>query len=676
VKNIDEVIKYSKQLNLLYVEDNQEARESTTIILEEFFENIIVAVNGEDGYEKFEQNKNTINLIITDINMPKINGLDMIAKIREIDTNIPILVLSAYNESSFFMDSIKLGVEGYLLKPIDINQFVGVLDKVTVKLKLADDVKTNLHFLKEYEDAANKSSIVSKANPKGIISYVNDNFCKISGYTSEELIGHNHNIIRHPDMPKAIFKNMWDTIKNKKQVWKGILRNLTKDGKSYYVDTTIKPILDTEGNVIEYIGLRNDITDIMNPKKQLDDAVKNTKEPLVVYMKLEEFQILEEFYDNETVEKIQNNITTYLENNIPTACKFEKVYQLGNGEYAITGEKSICMGKEPSYVISSEQSIFDKNIFIEQLKLFHNTIENGNVDIDGVHYHISIMMSLAYDDDQVLQSAKLGIRNLLKTKQDFIISNNFAQMEHNKAQKNMETISMIKKAISDFRIVSYFQPIVNNKTKQIEKYESLARLIDEDGKVLSPFFFLDISKKGKYYSQITNIVLDNSFSALKNTDKDISMNLSALDIELKSTRDKIFKLLRQNKQYCSRVVFELLEDENVKDFKTIKSFINEVKKLGVKIAIDDFGAGYSNFERLLDYQPDILKIDACLIKNIQTDIYSRDIVETIVLFAKKQNIKTLAEYVENEEIFNIIKNLGVEYTQGYYFGKPEPLEIN
>ena len=116
--------------------------------------------------------------------------------------------------------------------------------------------------------------------------------------------------------------------------------------------------------------------------------------------------------------------------------------------------------------------------------------------------------------------------------------------------------------------------------------------------------------------------------------------------------------------------------ESVKDFELIKTFIYDVKKLGVKIAVDDFGAGYSNFERLLDYQPDILKIDGCLIQNIETNSYSLSVVKTIINFAKEQNIKTIAEFVENEAIFNILNELGVDYSQGYYFGKPEALEKN
>ena len=651
-------MEYSQGLKLLYVEDNKASRESTQMILEEFFVDIIVAEDGEEGYEKFKTHN--IDLIVTDINMPRLNGLEMIRKIRRIDQSVSILILSAHNESGYVMDSIKLDVDGYLLKPIEIEQFLGGLAKVTDKLKFKKEARNNFHFLNQYQKATYNSAIVSKTDLNGIITYVNNAFCKISEYREDELIGKSHNIVRHPDNQSVTYKEMWKTIKEKKQMWKGLIRNISKSGRSYYVKSTVVPILDINGNIVEYIAIRDDITDIMNPKKQLDDTVKSSKEPVVVYMKLEEFDTLEEFYDHTTVEEIQDKIAKYLEENIPENFKFKRVYQLGNGEYAMTNERSVCMQ--------------DEDACIALVKNYQETIRDAAVDIGDIDYDMSLIISLAYEKKQVLESAKLGIQELLRAKQALIISNNFAYIEHHKAQRNMQTVAMIKKAINNAKIVSYFQPIVNNKTKQIEKYESLVRLIDEDGKVLPPCLFLEVAKKGKYYSQITSIVLDNSFSALANTDMNISINLSALDIELKSTRDKIFKLLKEYKQYRSRLLFELLEDESVKDFRLIKNFIQDVKDLGVKIAIDDFGSGYSNFERLLEYQPDILKIDACLIKDIQTNSYSLSVVETIVDFAKKQNILTVAEFVENEAVFDIVNDLGIDYSQGYYFGKAEALK--
>jgi len=260
--NIINLIKYTSPLKLLYVEDNQEAMETSMLIFEEFFDDISVACTGEEGLKKFDDND--IDLIITDINMPNMNGIEMIKEIRKINSEVPILVLSANNESKYFMQSIKLGVEGYLLKPIDMDQFIGILEKVTNKIKLKVESQRSLKLLSEYKEAIDNASIVAKTNVNGIITYVNDQFCKLSGYTKNELIGKPHSIVKSSDSLPFIYKDLWNTIKVKKQIWKGTLKNLTKDGESYYINVTIKPIFNNLGEIIEYIGISNDVTTLVS----------------------------------------------------------------------------------------------------------------------------------------------------------------------------------------------------------------------------------------------------------------------------------------------------------------------------------------------------------------------------------------------------------------------------
>lgn len=140
----------------------------------------------------------------------------------------------------------------------------------------------NSNLLSEYKKAVDLSNIVSKTNPKGVITYVNDKFCEISGYTREELIGKPHNIIRHPDMSREAFKELWDTIKAKKS-WNGVVTNMRKDGSQYIVDTTVVPILDVDGDIVEYIAIRHDITELEETKQQLrniNKAMKNKVDEL------------------------------------------------------------------------------------------------------------------------------------------------------------------------------------------------------------------------------------------------------------------------------------------------------------------------------------------------------------------------------------------------------------
>lgn len=141
-----------------------------------------------------------------------------------------------------------------------------------------DDIKTRF---RQYQDAIEASNIVSKTDINGIITFVNDEFCKISGFSREELIGANHNIVRHPDVPKKTFKILWDTILAKK-VHKSIVRNLTKDGKDIYLNTTIIPILDLNGDIEEFVAIRHNVTDVINlnnellkTKRELEDLNQN-----------------------------------------------------------------------------------------------------------------------------------------------------------------------------------------------------------------------------------------------------------------------------------------------------------------------------------------------------------------------------------------------------------------
>jgi len=649
-----EEINYLKNLKVLFVEDDLNAREITTMILEDIFGNVVSAVDGIDAFEKFQHD--SFDIVISDINMPRMNGIELFKKIKEINQDVSLIFLSAHNESNYFLEGIKIGVNGYLLKPIDIHQLMNTFIRVAQKYKYKKQAQENLCLLNEYKEAVNQSSIVSKANTKGVITFVNDAFCEISQYTEEELIGKNHNIVRHPDMSKSIFEDLWDTIKNKKKSWKGVIKNRAKNGTAYYTDSLIMPILDNDGNILEYISIRHDITAVMNPAKQLMDAV-HSNETILIYIKIAKFEILEEFYDNETLEKTQEKVKNYLFKRFKDM-HVENIYQLGGGDYG---------------VLIDVKAKEDLQRLISNLKDIQNAIHDDKIQLDDFEYDIAILISLVYDGERVLESAKMGMKQLLESTKQFVVANDFAKLRSQQARKNIETIFMIKEAIANSKIISYFQPIIDNKTQKIVKYESLVRLIDKNQKVLTPYFFLDIAKKTDYYSKITHIVLEHSFDILDYCKADISINLSAIDIEQKETREKIFHLLEKNSQYASRVVFELLEDETVRDFELIKKFIRDVKEYGVTIAIDDFGSGYSNFERLLDYQPDILKIDGSLIKNIENSDYSLSLVKSIVAFAKEQNIATVAEFIENENIFKIINEIGVDYSQGYFFGKPEPL---
>ncbi len=142
-EKIQQLIRKSKNLHILYVEDNPETRESMLHMLNRFFDYVSSAVDGQDGIDQFDSNIH--DLVLTDLNMPKLNGMDMIAKIRTIDTNIPILLLSAHNETSYTNQTKQFDIEGYLFKPIELKQFLEILNKVVDKIGEKEEHKEIEH---------------------------------------------------------------------------------------------------------------------------------------------------------------------------------------------------------------------------------------------------------------------------------------------------------------------------------------------------------------------------------------------------------------------------------------------------------------------------------------------------------------------------------------------------
>lgn len=296
------------------------------------------------------------------------------------------------------------------------------------------------------------------------------------------------------------------------------------------------------------------------------------------------------------------------------------------------------------------------------------SIESELFIIDDHEIDIRATAGITFSNkNNKLITANIALQVAKKNNKDYIVFyeelDNFTEY-----QNNMIWTKKLKHALEKDNIIVYYQPLVNNKTMNVDKYECLVRMIDED-KVIAPFFFLEVSKKANQYRNITKIVIEKSFKEFENLPFEFSINVSYEDIEDKNFINFI-KYKLQKYKVASRVVWEILEDEGVKSYDVLFEFIKEVKALGCKVAIDDFGSGYSNFEHLLKMDVDYLKIDASLIKHVATDENSYKVVKTIIDFAKNLHLKTIAEYVENEEIFNITKNLGADYSQGYYFSAP------
>lgn len=392
-----------KESIILYVEDNKELREKVRSLLKLIFKKVLIAEDGEKGLELYFKNKKDIDVIVSDINMPNLNGIDLLKTIREDNKKIPFILSSAYTETEYLIESIKYNVSEYMPKPIDIKNMLQKIADLCKEKDNAQKLVLKEKEIKMYLDALNKVAIVSKTDLKGNITYVNDIFCEIAQYKQEELLGKSHNIVRHPDMPKLAFETLWSDIKKGNQ-WQGKVKNKAKDGSPYYVNATIFPLYDNSSKEITgYIGIRFLTTEEENEKREFKKKViVNLKES-----RQKEYQLISNnnqfqveikrltTLDNENKEKIIE-LNKYINNlhdlNISLEEKnISKERQLNHYELqmgnvdkrvvSVSKNKKIELEK---YIKENEQLKNDKDLLIQKEEVFIeniNTLESKNISL-------------------------------------------------------------------------------------------------------------------------------------------------------------------------------------------------------------------------------------------------------------------------------------------------------
>ncbi len=390
------------------------------------------------------------------------------------------------------------------------------------------------------------------------------------------------------------------------------------------------------------------LTGLPNRSKLIEDLEK-TPNPILAIINIDSFNEVNDFYGHNVGDYILKEIAKRLKR-IVSKYNFN-LYKLSGDEYGILVDR---------FIPHQEFEIF-------LLKLI-SRINEKPVVYNNNEIHLSITVGASVDKDNIFSKADIALKLAKKKRRPFMIFDETLDIQK-QYEYNITWTKKIKDAIKEDRIITFYQPIVNNKTMEIEKYECLVRLIDEDGKIITPNYFLDVAKKARIYPEITKKVISNAFEKFKDRPYGFSVNLSVSDILNLETVSFLFEKLR-NFPEPQKIVFEILESEGIENFEEVSRFIKEVKRYGAKIAIDDFGTGYSNFEFILKLDVDYIKIDSSLIKNLDTDIYSTIIVETIVGFSKKLGIYTVAEFVHSEEIFHQVKTLEIDYSQGFYLGEP------
>lgn len=492
------------------------------------------------------------------------------------------------------------------------------------------------------------------------IIHVNKAFLKIFGYDSEDhVLGQNPRVLASGKHDALFYQNMWDAI-NREKHWSGELWNKRTNGEIFPEWVSISTVVNDGHTVQNYLAIFTDLSELYHAQEELERLA---------------------FYDQLTGLPNRQKIILDMSEKSPTACAIFNVddfKEINDFFGIVAGDHILSQVSEwfPYRLGGDEFAIvFYDDIHIDailcRIDALIALLEENVFTIGDETINLRMTVGIAIGEKDLLTSADIALHAAKEKKIPISIYEEQKNVEE-KYRHNIAMASSIRQALSDKRIICYYQPIINLLTGKIDKYETLVRMVDKEGNIVPPMEFLSIAKKTKIYPKITREVIYQACTLFATRSEEFSVNLSDSDIRDSHTVDEIISTITKTAT-ASRIVFEILESEGIENYEEVAQFITKVKALGAKIAIDDFGTGYSNFENILKLNVDYIKIDGSLIRGITTNSRHNIIVETIIDFAKKIGAKTIAEFVSDKAIYDAVIKHGIDYSQGYYTGKPEPL---
>ncbi len=423
-------------------------------------------------------------------------------------------------------------------------------------------------------------------------------------------------------------------------IYKYIIYIISKEIEKY--QKTIRK----ETNKVKRQLYFDNLTKLENRELLVEKIRRNLFSNLII-IDIDNFKNINQFYDAKTGDIYLQKFAGLLKDFRKTQTTAMTVFRIGSDEFAI--------GLRHSNYEKTHQIAKNLNIFLE----------NQTIQINNDNFDISVT-TVYSDTPDPLKKALLAL-SIAKEKHISICCYKDIKNE-SKDKEYFEIRKLIRNAIEKNQITPYAQAIVNNEGKTI-KYELLMRIVTEDS--IIPPYFLEYAKKAKLYNKLSRQMISKCFEFIEKTDILCSINIDLEDIKNEETIELLEYYIDKIKK---PVIFEILEYDSMSEYLIFKKFVEKFKNKGVLFAIDDFGSGFSNYKEVILLKPDYLKIDGSLIKNILNNKENLLLVYSIASLASMLNIKTTAEFVENEEIFEKLKSIGIDEFQGYYFAKPTPLE--
>jgi len=521
-----------KNITVLYCEDEDQLHDVTVALLQRIVKRVLPAHDGQEGLDLYRKHHNEIDMVISDISMPRMDGLEMTRQIKAENAAVPVIVTTAYSSTDHLFEAIDIHVDKYVLKPLDTRKLFNAM--------------------------------------------------------GQSLLYHE-------------------------------LRTLYRDPET---------------------GLQT--------RNALLQDLKTESPNRLVLVEIEHFAHINDLYGDEIASRVLVELAKRLRE---TFSESFELYRIGSS----------------GFILSDKDLDRSNEVIREQLETFAKKCRTEGMRVDEIPVYLFLTFALAYSENgHTLYYAQRAMQKANENHLRYVEYNPKSYGNITDRETNIWWTKELDNAVESDRFKPFFQPIFDTDSQTIHKYEALIRYTGEGGKIVGPVVFLGIAKKTRLYPVIMRVMLQRVIEVIRTKGIRVAINVSYVDLVDQETVRYIHQMLRDNPEEAKKIEFEILESEKIDNYEVAGDFIRAVKRYGCLVGIDDFGIGYSNFGMIEALRVDYVKINGLLIQGIDTMERQKLIVETIHTFCRKLGIKTVAEMVSNEAEYHAVREIGIDYTQGWY----------
>lgn len=639
---------------------------------------------------------NDFDVVLLDLSLPDGQGLDTFRSLHARFPEIPILILSGLQDEEVAIAALQEGAQDYLVKG-HFDRYL-LIRAIRYAIERQHLLKT-LRQQKELAQVTLKSigDAVVTTDALGKIEYFNPIAERLTGWQIEEVKG-----IPLIEVFEIVNEITRQPVENPiaKVLKEGEIVGLTshtllisREGQEYAIDDSAAPIRDRDGQLLGAVMVFRDVTESRQLEQQLSwqakhdaltglanrrsfeelaieaiaSARESTLEHTLCYLDLDQFKVVNDTCGHIAGDELLRQIALLLKQQIRIT---DTLARLGGDEFGLLLYQ--CPLSRAKHIAESCRQLIQKFRFSWDGKSFSLGVSIGLVVIDAETKDLSSILSAA---DAACYAAKEKGRNCIHV---YLLNDRELARQRGERQ----WIPKIKKTLEENRFCLYCQKIMSVKQGfGQDHYEILLRMIDETGEIVLPMAFIPAAERYALMPEIDRWVISNFFANYhnfcqiegKNCANVYAINLSGASV---NNPDFFSFLSEQFARYPiapETICFEITETTAIANLNQAVQFIENLKTLGCRFALDDFGSGMSSLAYLKNLPVDYLKIDGSFVKNLISNPIDYAMVDCFNRLSHVMGIQTIAEFVDNKATLDELHNIGVDYAQGYGIEKPHPL---